>query len=459
MPRLRQALLFTVVAVIVLLGAALLVLHQWVGTPGFKRWVEAEASSALGLPVNVGRIEVDVWPLPAVAVNDVVVQTRPALTVGRIEARPDWAGVLAGRLALSKVIVHRASLSQQSIDTVIKSLQKKKLSTQVAPDPLVKSSNKFAVSVTQVILDDISWVGLKGDQATIDAIAHLNADGWPDTLKTTLVKSQFKGLGDLQGTQIELKRQGQRWAVAVLVAGGGAGGFAGSGTMAGAGKGAIKGHVDIEMPTASNGDIKAQGQLTTTGLDLALIGHKPPPGHAPMSGRLEAQTTLSTRAASAGALMDVLQTQSTFTVRDAVVQGIDLAKAVTTVGLSRGGETRLDVLAGQVQTRGKTIQLSNLVASSGVLSASGNVSISAASALSGRINVELGAAVLPTAAKGIVGVPLVVGGTLEAPEVNLTRAALVGAAIGTAVLPGVGTGAGASLGDKVGEKLKGLFGR
>ena len=65
----------------------------------------------------------------------------------------------------------------------------------------------------------------------------------------------------------------------------------------------------------------------------------------------------------------------------------------------------------------------------------------------------------PTVAKGVVGVPLVVGGTLDAPEVNLTRAALVGAAIGTAVLPGVGTGAGASLGDKVGEKLKGLFGR
>jgi hypothetical protein len=160
-----------------------------------------------------------------------------------------------------------------------------------------------------------------------------------------------------------------------------------------------------------------------------------------------------------GALADVLQTQSSFTARNAVVHGIDLAKAVKTVGLSRGGETRLDVLAGQVQTRGKNIQLSNLVASSGILSASGNVAISPASALSGRINVELGVSVLPSAAKGVVGVPLVVGGTLDAPEVNLTRAALVGAAIGTAVLPGVGTGAGASLGDKVGEKLKGLFGR
>jgi len=43
------------------------------------------------------------------------------------------------------------------------------------------------------------------------------------------------------------------------------------------------------------------------------------------------------------------------------------------------------------------------------------------------------------------------------PEVTLTRAALLGAALGTAVLPGVGTGA--RIGDSLGEKLKGLFGK
>ena len=168
---------------------------------------------------------------------------------------------------------------------------------------------------------------------------------------------------------------------------------------------------------------------------------------------------LTARAANAGALLDALQTDSKFTVRDAVVHGIDLAKAVKTVGLSRGGDTRLDVLAGQVHTQGKALQLSHLVASSGALAASGDVAVSPARALSGRINVALGDAALPPAAKGAVGVPLVVGGTLDAPEVTLTRSAMIGAVIGTAVLPGVGTGAGASLGERVGDKLKGLFGR
>jgi hypothetical protein len=54
-------------------------------------------------------------------------------------------------------------------------------------------------------------------------------------------------------------------------------------------------------------------------------------------------------------------------------------------------------------------------------------------------------------------VPLVLSGTLDAPEVTLTRGAMIGAAIGTAVMPGVGTGAGASMGDKIGSGLKKLF--
>lgn len=101
------------------------------------------------------------------------------------------------------------------------------------------------------------------------------------------------------------------------------------------------------------------------------------------------------------------------------------------------------------------MQLSNLAASSGVLSATGQVAITPNRAVSGRVSVDLAAAALG----GAVSVPLVVGGTLDAPEVTLTRGALIGAAIGTAILPGVGTGAGVSIGDKVGQGFKKVFGR
>ena len=125
------------------------------------------------------------------------------------------------------------------------------------------------------------------------------------------------------------------------------------------------------------------------------------------------------------------------------------------MGLSRGGETRLDTLAGQVNTRGRVVQLSNLVASSGLLAASGEVNLLANQAVRGRVLVHLG----PAAVGQAMGVPLVVAGTLEDPQLTLTRSALLGAAIGTMVMPGVGTGAGASIGDKIGNSTQGLFGK
>lgn len=52
----------------------------------------------------------------------------------------------------------------------------------------------------------------------------------------------------------------------------------------------------------------------------------------------------------------------------------------------------------------------------------------------------------------------VAGGKI-APELSLTRSALVGAAVGSLLMPGVGTGAGVALGEKIGDKLQNLFGK
>ena len=79
-----------------------------------------------------------------------------------------------------------------------------------------------------------------------------------------------------------------------------------------------------------------------------------------------------------------------------------------------------------------------------MLGATGQVSVSPAGRLGGRVTVELA---------GAVGVPLAVGGTLDEPEVQLTTGARIGAALGTVLMPGLGTGAGASVGGKLGEFL------
>lgn len=446
MTKLLRWMLGAAVAVALLLGVGLSALQRWIGTEDFRLRAEREATSAVGVPVKLGLIELDLWPLPALAVNDIAVQSRPPLSLKRAELRPNWAGLLQGRLALSTVVLRHALVVQQGVDSILATLQKKKLTIESPRGPETQNASKIAWTVDRVVLDDVTWQGGKGDSITIDADARLGADAVPDTVSMTLIKSQIKGLGDLRGTEAKLQREGSGYTVAIELKGGAEKLLR---------RGSIKGQIGVQMPATPGAETVLQGQLGTRDLDLSLVGDQAPP----LTGRLEAQTTLSARAANLGGLLEVLQTQSRFTVRNAVVHGIDLAKAVKTVGLNRGGETPLDVLAGQVRTQGKAIQLSNLVASSGVLSASGNVAVAPSRTLSGRINVELGSSVLPAAAKGAVGVPLVVGGTLDAPEVTLTRAALIGAAIGTVIMPGMGTGAGASLGDKVGEKLKGLFGR
>ena len=174
-----------------------------------------------------------------------------------------------------------------------------------------------------------------------------------------------------------------------------------------------------------------------------------------LTGRLDATTTVRAPLQDLGKLRETLQTQTQFTVRNAVVHGIDLRQAVRTVGLSRGGSTALDLLAGRLNTQGNSLNLTQLMASAGNLSVTGQLAAAADKSLSGRIDVDLAAA----ATGGAIGVPLVVGGTLDSPSVTLSRAALIGAAIGTAVMPGVGTGAGAKLGDRLGQGLRGLFGK
>jgi len=294
----------------------------------------------------------------------------------------------------------------------------------------------------RTVLDEVTWISAAGAHTTVNAEAALGPDGLPDKVSLKLIK------GNLQGLEAKLQREepkagvaGDEWDLRVDVGGG-----------------KVEGKLGLKkVPVAATREeLELQGKLQTKDVEVSALTA---PSKS-LTGRLEASTTLHARAATTGGLAEALQSQTTFTVRNAVLNGLDLAKAVKTIGLSRGGQTPLDTLAGQVNTQGKAAQLTNLVASSGALSATGNVAISPAKALSGRVSVNVaGDSKLGSAIGGAVGVPLTVGGTLDNPEVTLSRSALLGAAIGTALLPGVGTGAGANLGDRVGEGFRSLFGK
>ncbi len=465
MSKIFKYLLVLAFGLVLLFAALVFGLHRWVSTDDFRQRVAQQASATLGVPVTLGNISVDVWPLPAVALNNIQVQSSPAITVGRIEARPKWQPLLQGQLVVATLIVRQAVLPQLGLDAVLQAMQtlsKKKLLAPVSIGPVLELHAKTGIIRVsdaplaappaagpaamawlprRTLLDDVTWVSAAGTATAFDGQALLGDDGWPDSASVKLIR------GNLQGLRAELKRQSgaekpgmHAWALRMDVGGG-----------------SVTGPVKVQMqtpPTSAGRNWQVTAQLQTQGVEVAALTA---PGKT-LSGLLDATSTFDARADTTAALAEALQTGTTFTVRNAVLHGIDLAKAVKTVGLNRGGETRLDTLSGQISTQGRAAQLSKLVATSGALSASGQVDISSSKALSGRINVDLAdGSKLGKALGGAVGVPLAVGGTVAAPEVTLERSALIGGLLGTVIAPGAGTGAGFKLGGKVGEGLKGLF--
>jgi uncharacterized protein involved in outer membrane biogenesis len=397
-------LLGGLVVLVLLLGAVAVALQRWVNTDDFRLRVSQQASAALGVPVLLDRITVDVWPLPAVALDKIQIKSQPPLTLERVEARPVWAGLLLGRLEIATLVVRNAVIPEQAVAAIAGALQKKQSPGAAKTPP----GATLALLPRRTVLEDLTWVSAKGERTTVDAQALLDDDGLPGTARIEVRKGQFAG------ARAMLEREPEQWVLRAQIGGGNVNG-------------------KIHFQSGTKGASLLQGQFDTAGVEVSALTA---PSRT-LTGQVDAHTTVRAEFRDPAQLTDVLQSQTRFTVRNAVVRGIDLAQAVKTVGLSRGGETRLDTLSGNVGTQGKTVHLTNLVASSGVLAASGNVTLAANRSLSGRVSVDLGSA---------IGVPLSVGGTLDDPSVTL------------AVLSGA-TGAGAKLTDKLGEGLRGLFGK
>jgi hypothetical protein len=340
--------------VLLMFAASALLLQRWASSDEIRARVEQEASAALGVKLKLRTLTMDLWPVPAVAADSIVLQTQPPVTLERLEVRPAWAPMLLGRFQARSMVVRRAALPQVP--------------------------------------------------ATVDAHVRLADDGGLDELQFKVVEGRF---ADARGT---VSREPDHWPVHVAI-----------------GRGDIRGKV--RLVPGKGGMQSLTGELQSTGVE---VGSLTAPSRA-LTGKLQATTRLRAEFRELGGLGDAMRTQTQFTVRGAVLHGIDLAKAVRTVGMSRGGQTKLDSLAGQLVTAGKAVQLNNLAATSGVLAAYGNVAVTPAKALSGQVTVQL----VGTPDK--LGVPLALGGTVDSPSVTLSQGSLIT--------------------NKIGETVRGLFGK
>ena len=410
---------------VLLLAAVVLALQYWVGSGDFRGRVEREASAALGLPVRLRAVSVDVWPLPSVALDGMSVGSQPPLTLERIEARPVWAALLRGRLEVATLVVRKAVIPGQAVAAISAASLRKRKAAGAAP--VAAPADRFSWWPRRARFDELSWIDVNGNTTTVDAQVAMDDDGRPATASLKVLR------GRVAGASATLKREGAAWRLAASIGGG---------------------KLDARLMLEAAGAVQStslKGSYQVANVEVSALTA---PSRT-LTGRLDASGTLRAPLQDLSKLRETLSTQTRFTVRNAVIHGIDLREAMRTVGLNRGGSTPLDTLSGRLATQGSAMQLTQLAAVAGKLSATGDVSMATDKNLSGTLDVSLASA----STGNVVSVPLQVGGTLDSPSVTLSRGAMIGAAIGTVVIPGVGTAPGAHLGDRIGKALGGLFGK
>jgi AsmA-like C-terminal region len=352
-------------------------------------------------------------------VDGMSIGSRPPLTLERIEARPVWAALLRGRLEVATLVVRQAVVPGLGVAAITAATMRKPAPAATASPP----GERYVWWPRRARFDSLSWIDVNGNTTTVDAQIAMDEDGLPAMASVKVLR------GRVAGASATLKREGAAWGLKAEIGGG-------------------KLSANLALQRAEGGSpTSLQGSYRFANVELAALTA---PSRT-LTGRLDGSGTLRAPLQDLAKLHETLQTQTQFTVRSGVVHGIDLRQAAGTVGLSRGGNSPLDVLAGRLTTQGDAMQLTHLVASAGNLSATGQVAMAGDKTLSGTVDVSLAAAATGNA----ISVPLRVGGTLDNPSVTLSRGALIGAAIGTVLMPGVGTGAGARLGDRLGRSLFG----
>lgn len=417
------------IAVALLLGAGVLV---WVVSARLPTDDEVAAKIAegfekrFGVALKVGGAHWSLLPVPVLVLSDIATDQPRPITLRRATLRLQLAPLLQRVIAVDEIEIESLVLPRASV----RAFRGK------GPKPQEGSGNVVAlpapwtlapVPVELLRWRDVVWIDRRDISLAYDGDVRFDP-GWRPR------QARLERASVTPPVRLRLDRQaGQdRWRTRI---------DAGGGTWNGVSR----------LETLPDGKLQFSAELEPRQIDIESLVQAFD-RRTSVAGKFSGNTTLVAEAGSSeelGALIRSLHTRTTFSVQPATLTKLDVAKAVATAGVSRGGTTQLDELTGTVDTQGTedgvVIQYTNLKARSGVLTASGNLKLFNRK-LDGEIAVDL--------VDGVIGVPLKIGGTASDPELSLTGAALTGAAIGSAVLPGVGTAIGA----RVGQQVEKMFG-
>ncbi len=424
----------------------LLVIPWMIPMSAYTKQAESLAARALGVPVHIGSLQVAILPTPRLIASDLIVGRNEEFRVARLTVLPALTSMFSETKAISSIRFENPIIKKAALD-IIAALSKQPKDT----------SSKTTINVHKIRISEakILWPDMQLPE--INAVIDLNKENMPKTASIESLDGKLKfDLTPEENRQI-ITFNAKAWTLP-------------------AGAPLLIDKLDVNMVLSSN-------KLDISNIHAALYGGKLS-GHANLawgktyklngmmkldnlavhepiklmskssrvSGQLSSNGPFSASAKEVKQLIDNLQANFQFNVKNGVLYGFDLAKApMMLVGRGKGGETKFDAFSGDLDISGKTYRFRNLNIESGLMAANGEVKINPNKSLNGEVEVEVKKSV------SIAAIPLEISGTLEDPKVFPTKAAIAGAVAGTAVLGPAGTGLGLKAGKAV-DKLKGLFG-
>lgn len=413
----------TIAAIVVALAALWALLHAWLPSDAqLAAQIGARFEQTFGIGLRVGGAQWSLRPVPVIVLSELATAQPQPISLRRVVLHPRLADfVLRRELAFDSVEIDGAVLPSASV----RAFRGRADAGDLVRKGLTGGWAPAAVPLGRLRFRDAVWIDRRDIALAYDGDIAFDA-GWRPR------SAEIRRAGASPEARLRIERESgsaDRWR-----------------TLIDAGGGSWNG--DTALETLPEGRLRLTGQLTARDVDIESLmrafGRA-----APVAGKLAGATELRAEGGHAAELLRSLHTRTRFSVQPAELTRFDLAGAVRSAGTSRGGRTPLDMLSGTLDTQatadGVVLQYSDLRARSGLLTASGSVRL---------FNRRLDGQAAVDIVDGVVGVPLKVSGTLEAPELSLTGGALAGAAIGSAVLPGVGTAIGARLG----QRLEGWFG-
>ncbi|MCW8964453.1 MAG: AsmA family protein [Gammaproteobacteria bacterium] len=446
----KKALKFTLIGFLGLIVIAVIAI-PFIPAESYRGEIESQIDQMLGMHVKLGDISLTSLPSPGIKVDDIQLSDndKVLLTLNSIEVFPRLSSLLSEtpeirKIHLSGINLHADDIgrlselanNQESTDTQSSGLLVKRVTADNNIIQLDESHSfgpfKFEAKLSETmqlsmleILHEADSVKLKMIANAKDYDIQLQATNWTPPLEPALKISSLQAKGKLQPTKLHLD------TINVT-----------------AYQGTVNGNLIVDW----HPQWLIDSRIETAGLNLGQL-LKDLQNNS-FDGTQTGQFTIRATAKEAAHLVDNLHITGDSKTVNGHIYNADLeqaARALSSEWVS-GGQTPFDESSSHVNITSHKIQLSDIKITSSLLAVEGKLDIKDLNNLNGRLNVGLND---PT---GFVTMPLMVGGTLDAPKVRPTDEALAGGAIGTAILgPGVGTAVGVKAGEFLG-KIGSLFG-